>query len=482
VSADDLRALVPLVILAATPLVVMLAIAVRRHHGVAALLSALGQGAAFGSLWLARPPHARATATLLVTDLYAHYYWALLLAASVAVTVLGYGYWRTSRERVEEFHVLVPLATLGSAVLVSSTHLVALFLGLEILSVSLFGLVAYERGRLPSLEAGLKYLVLSSTASAFLLFGMALIYADLGTMEFRQMALAMARAGAGRSVLVVSGVALLVAGLGFKLSLVPFHLWTPDVYQGAPAPVSAFIATVSKAGVLGLLVRFFAETGAAHLPAATVLLSVIALASMYAGNLLALFQPNIKRLLAYSSISHLGYALVALIVRGPAGPQAATFYLTAYVVTILAAFGVVTVLSTASNEAEPVEAYRGLFWRRPFLGLTLTAAMLSLAGIPLTAGFLGKFMIIAAGVSSLLWTLVISVAITSTIGLFYYLRVVMAVFAAPEGQPAWPNARPLPLAAAATLAAALVALVWLGVAPIGVLDVIQLASMALGRF
>ena len=479
-TAEDFRALLPLLVLAATPLVVMLGITIRRGQAIAAGLSVAGHVAAFATLWLRPGTLPRPVSALLVADVYAYYYWGLLIAASLAVTLLGYGYWRTSTERVEEFHLLVPLATLGSAVLVSSTHLAALFLGLEILSVSLFGLVAYERGLRRSLEAALKYLVLSSAASAVLLFGMALVYAALGTLEFRQMV----AAGAEESpTLVRAGAALMVGGLGFKLSLVPFHLWTPDVYQGAPAPVSAFIATVSKGGVFGLLLRFLTETGLASTPSVMVLLSLVALASMYAGNLLALLQPNIKRLLAYSSISHLGYALVALVVRGPAGPEAATFYLTAYVVTILTAFGVVTALSTASREAEWLDDHEGLFWRRPLLGAALTAAMLSLAGIPLTAGFVGKFLVIAAGASSLLWTLVISVVVTSTIGLFYYLRVIVAIYApAVEDTGRWPGLGRLPAAAMATLAVLVLALLWLGVYPVAVLDAVRDASASLGRF
>jgi NADH-quinone oxidoreductase subunit N len=480
VSAEDFRALLPLLILAATPLAVMLAVAVRRSHPLAAGVSAAGHAAAFAALLWRPETLPRPVGALLVADLYGYYYWGLLIAASLAVTLLGYGFWKTSAERVEEFHLLVPLATLGSAVLVSSSHLVTLFLGLEILSLALFGLVAYERSRVTSLEAGLKYLVLSSAASAFLLFGMALIYAQLGSLEFRE--LAADEVTGDWSVLVLAGLALMVAGLGFKLSLVPFHLWTPDVYQGAPAPVSAFIASVSKAGVLGLLLRFFTETGAGELPAVTLLLSLIALASMYAGNLLALLQSNLKRLLAYSSISHLGYALVALIVPGVAGPEAATFYLTAYVLTILAAFGVVTALSTAPREAEWLEDYRGLFWRRPLTGAALTAALLSLAGIPLTAGFLGKFLVIAAGVSALLWVLVISVVVTSTIGLFYYLRVLVAVYAAPDAEVTGPAVGRLPVAAVGTLAVLVFALLGFGVYPTRLLDAIREASASLTRF
>jgi NADH-quinone oxidoreductase subunit N len=222
----------------------------------------------------------------------------------------------------------------------------------------------FNRSKL-SLEAGIKYLVLAAASAAFLLFGMALIYAQLGTLQFGQIAAMLISGLSYQKSLIYPGMALIITGIGFKLAVVPFHMWTPDVYEGAPAPVTAFVATVSKGGMVALLLRYFYETGAYRLHPVFVVFSIIAIASMIAGNLLALLQKNVKRILAYSSIAHLGYILVAFLAGGNRAAEAVTFYLVAYFITTLGAFGVVTVLSNGDRDADSLEDYEGLFWRRP---------------------------------------------------------------------------------------------------------------------
>jgi len=293
-------------------------------------------------------------------------------------------------------------------------------------------------------------------SSAFLLFGMALVYAETGSLEPATMALLLSARG---GTLVVAGLGLMLTGIGFKLALVPFHMWTPDVYAGAPAPVTAFVATVSKGGMFAVVLRFFiplsSDGGELFL-----VLSLIAVASMFVGNLLALLQDDVKRLLAYSSIAHLGYLLVALLAGGELAVEAATYYLVAYFVTILGAFGVVSALSGDGREALSFADYRGLFWRRPWIAAAFTASLLSLAGIPLTAGFLGKFYLLAAGVEASLWALVIVLVVNSAIGLFYYLRLVVAMFSQGEAEPA-----KIPWPAAAALTVVTVLLIWFGIYP-----------------
>jgi NADH-quinone oxidoreductase subunit N len=232
--------------------------------------------------------------------------------------------------------------------------------------------------------------------------------------------------------LLLSGVVLTVTGIGFKLGVVPFHLWTPDVYEGASAPVTAFVATTSKTAMVALLLRYFYFSGALEYRPVFLVFSVIAIASMCAGNLLALQQRNVKRILAYSSIAHFGYILVAVLAGGTMGIQAASFYLAAYTATLLAAFGSVTVLSGSERDADDLEDYRGLFWRRPVIAGVFTAALLSLAGIPATMGFLGKFYVLAAGASVAAWALILVLVVTSVAGLFYYLRIVVALYSAPS--------------------------------------------------
>jgi NADH-quinone oxidoreductase subunit N len=235
--------------------------------------------------------------------------------------------------------------------------------------------------------------------------------------------------------------------------------------------VTAFVATVSKGSLVGLILRFFGQVDIAALDSLFTVFSVIAVSSMVFGNILALLQNNLKRLLAYSSIAHLGYLLVAFLVGGSMGSTAATFYLIAYVVMTLGAFSVITLLSGPQREAEHIDDYRGLFWRRPWLGGTFTAMLLSLAGIPLTVGFVGKFYLVVAGVSASFWLLVVVLVMTSGIGLFYYLRVVVAMFAR---QPQTPIATAvLPLSGSLTLAGLTLLLVWFGLLPSPLLEIIR---------
>jgi NADH-quinone oxidoreductase subunit N len=280
-------------------------------------------------------------------------------------------------------------------------------------------------------------------------------------------------ASAGTGGLLLPAMALIVTGIGFKLAVVPFHMWTPDVYEGAPAPVTAFIATVSKGAMVALLMRYFYASGA-HGPAATdTLFAIIAIASMAIGNLLGLLQTNVKRLLAYSSIAHLGYILVAFDAGGAAAMSAVAFYLVAYFVTTLGAFGVVTVLSGSDGDAGEIEDYRGLFQRRPVLACVFAAMLFSLAGMPLTAGFTGKFFVVAAGASAAMWVQILVLVISSGIGVFYYLRVVLAIFAtATEPGIALPALTP---GAGVALGLLTAALVWLGVFPGPLLNLIHAA-------
>jgi NADH-quinone oxidoreductase subunit N len=481
VTNTDLIALSPLILTATAAVLVLVVASVRRHHGAAASITLIGLGLAGASIPTAAAVAPRPVGALLIVDGYALFYVGLLLAASFVVCVLAFGYLEQRKENREEFYVLVLLATLGAMVLVASNHFVSLFLGLEILSVGIYVLIAYLRDGKLAVEAGLKYLILAGASSAFLILGMALIYAQLGTMEFGPMAAGLAAASDGLG-LALAGMALMVTGIGFKLALVPFHMWTPDVYEGAPAPVTAFVATVSKGGMFAVVLRFFAGLEQVELGPILLVFTVIAIASMLAGNLLALLQDNVKRILAYSSIAHLGYVLVAFLAGGDQAAEAVTFYLVAYFITTLAAFGVVTVLSDSEREADRLEDYRGLFWRRPFLAALLTAALLSLAGIPLTVGFLGKFFVAAAGVEAALWTLVIVLVAGSAIGLYYYLRLVVVMFSPlPDRatEPSWPRAGRIWGGAALSLTALSVSLIWLGVYPLPLIQLIEVSVSGL---
>jgi NADH-quinone oxidoreductase subunit N len=470
-TIDDLIALSPLIAIAAASVTLMLVIAFYREPRVALACALIGIALAFAMLPVAASRAPRQITPLLILDRYALFYLGLLFIASFAVALIADGYLDRLGDELEEFYLVLLLATTGGAALVMSAHFASLFLGLEILSVSLYTLIAYPNRSARGVEAGIKYLILASASTAFLLFGMALIYAELGTMEFGRMASGMA-GGDARQRLLLIGQAMILVGVGFKLAVAPFHIWAPDVYEGAPAPVTAFIATVSKGAVFVLLARYFANLGDEVFQPLFPAIAAIAVASMFVGNLLALSQTNVKRILAYSSIAHMGYLLVAFLAGGSLGATAVAFYLVAYFVTNLIAFGIVAVLS-GQREADEIEDYRGLSWRRPWMATIFLAALLSLGGIPLTAGFMGKFYILMAGVGSALWLLAISLAVNTMISFYYYLRVAFMMFRdAPEREAA---ALPpsISFMGAGALAVLTLALVWIGVYPGPLVQTIQ---------
>jgi NADH-quinone oxidoreductase subunit N len=472
IAAADLAALLPLIAVAATAVVAMLAVAFRRSHRLAFWLTLIGLAAALALVPVAAQWAPKAVTPLLLVDRYALAFMVLAGGAGLAVAALCRDYFGTGAraEPPEELYLLLLTATAGAFVLAASRHFAGFFLGLETLSVSLFAMVAYPCRDPRALEAGMKYLVLSGVASGLLVFGMALTYADTGSLEFA------AFAKAPVTLLTVTGMILILCALGFKLSLVPFHLWTADVYQGAPVPVTALLATVAKGAVFVLLLRFAVAGGLGRAPALADALSLLAVASMLGGNLLALRQDNLKRLLAYSSIAHMGYLVIVLVagarVGGAFAAEALLFYLAAYFVTTLAAFGVVAALSTDSGEAESLDDYLGLFHRRPWPAAVLTAALLSLAGIPLTAGFVGKFYLFAVGGQGSLWPLLAALIAGSGLGLYYYLRVVYQMAREPTAAALEAPATPLPLAGSLVLAALLLLLFGLGVYPGGLIGVL----------
>lgn len=426
-NSTDLLALLPLIVMAVAPVLVMVVAAFRRSHRVSLVLSLLGYTLGFIALFVAIPYIPRQITPLVIVDRYGLFYMGLLFATGFAVSLLSYGYMESFDGAKDEYYVLVLLATFGSSVLVVSNHFATFFLGLEILSVSLYAMVSYTQLPRRRIEAAMKYLILAGASAAFLLFGMALIYSIAGTMNFTQMATTDVLQ-VGASPVLFTGIGLLFVGIGFKLALVPFHLWTPDVYQGAPSPVTAFIATVSKGGMFALTLRYFNDISFHTNTTVWWMFAVIAIASMLIGNILAVMQNNVKRILAYSSIAHLGYLTVAFLASGPIAPRAVSFYLVSYFLTTVCAFGVITLLSNVEHETEEINDYTGLFWRHPWLATIFTLSLFSLGGIPPTSGIIGKIYIAAAGVSSSLWLLLFVLVFGSIIGIFYYLRIVIAMF------------------------------------------------------
>ena len=429
-NSSSMMALLPILMLSLTVVVLMIQASIKRDQSIAWMITGIGF---LVSLWAAGYARGftQTVTVLLSVDDWGLYFTTLVLLASVVTLVLSKDTFSPEGERKEEFYLLLVLSVLGAVVLIQSTHMVSLLLGMELMGVALYAMIAFpERGQLP-LEAAIKYLVLSACASAMLLYGFALLYAATGDLSYAGIGTKAILAYAQNPVLVISGTVLVLAGICFKLSLVPFHMWTPDVYEGAPTPVTGFLATVSKGAVFVALARFFIEGQLYQYSSLIGVLSMVAIASMLIGNLLALKQNNVKRLLAYSSIAHFGYLLVVLVALayqdGPLVNEAITFYLGAYILTTLLAFSVVATIAGEEEEKNDITFFEGLFWRKRIQAIGLTVAMLSFAGIPLTAGFMGKFYIISVGIQSGLWWLLAALVMGSAIAIYYYLRIIFAM-------------------------------------------------------
>ena len=433
-----------LLVLAAVPIAILVRSALYRSLFLTALTALVGFVAA-GTLFFSSPAQTLPL-PLFVIDSVGCLYGILVTAAASAIVLMSYTYVK-GLSRCDEYFLFLSLAVLGAAILLFARHFASFFLGLEIMSLSSYALIAYRKDSL-GIEEAMKYLVLTGVASGFLLFGIGLLYFETGILTL---------APISPSPIALLSVAMIVMGIAFKLAVAPFYLWTPDVYQGSPAPVAALIATISKGSVFVFFMRFFLATGQ---PSAPVVMGM-AIASVLIGNLLALFQDNIKRLLAYSSIAHMGYLLLALIAIGPFAQQAIALYLIAYGSSILGIFCVLTLLSSHDDERDTLSSLHGLARHHPTLAAALALMLFSLAGLPLTAGFMGKIFILRAAISSDLWLPIAVLIVASTIGLFYYLRVIFSLFI--------PEERPLPKIASMggclALALLVVALIWFGICP-----------------
>ena len=430
----DWSALSPLVALLGGATVVLLVGLVRTgvvRRVVVPALSLATLGAALGlSIGQWNSHESIVSGALAIDDLTLAINFILILAG--AATVLLSLRAEAPREASPgEYNALLLTAIAGMSVLVAAQNLVTLFLGLELLSIPLYVLCATEMRRERSLESGLKYLIVGSVGSATFLYGLALIYGATGATDFAAIAHGI-QAGRESDVLLVTGVSLAVAGLAFKASVAPFHQWTPDVYEGAPTPITSFMAVATKAAAFGAFLRLFdvalIDTQVDWGPA----LAALATITIIVGNVGALGQSSLKRMLGYSGVAQAGYILAGVIVSSRLGLQAAVFYLAVYVLMNVAAFAVVVARERETTLGDDIDAVAGIGPRRPWLAWPLTIAMLSLAGIPGTAGFIGKIYLIDAASSGAYTWLGIIIVVGSMISLGYYLRVIAAVWMRPS--------------------------------------------------
>ncbi len=462
---DQTVRLLPEVILAvAGTLIMVLSPVVKRARTLGYLaLTSLGLALFAAHFQFHHDNFGPAFSGLVISDAYGIFFRELFIIVAALAVLSSFDY--LEREGIEsgEYYALILLSVVGMGLMACSTELVMIFIALEISSISTYILTGYRRHDARSTEAALKYFLLGSFATAFLLYGIALIYGATGSTNLAAIRAAIPTAN---GPLVGMAAALMFVGLAFKVSGAPFQVWTPDVYQGAPTPVTAFMSAAPKAAAFAVFLRVFLS---GLTPAAGYfwLLWTCAVLSMFVGNLAALVQGNIKRMLAYSSIAHAGYILAAFTSRSEMGVAAAMFYLAAYSIMNIGAFLVVALLSGLGEERLSLTDYCGLGRRQPVLAACLTIFLLSLIGIPLTGGFFGKFYIVTAAVAAGLPGLAVIVMINSAIGAYYYLRVVVALYMEEAEQPM--AAVALPAASIAVLLFTVVGVFYLGVFPSQVL-------------
>lgn len=377
------------------------------------LVLATGEGQAYGGAF--------------VSDAFAKFMKVLALIGSITAMVMTVGHARSQQLDRFEFPVLIVLSTLGMLLMISANSLLSLYLALELQSLALYVVAAINRDSLRSTEAGLKYFVLGALSSGMLLYGMSLVYGFTGHIGFQDIAAALT--AEGRSLGLVFGLVFILAGLAFKISAVPFHMWTPDVYEGAPTPVTAFFAAAPKVAAMAMLVRIVIEAFQPVVADWQQVIVFISIASMLLGSFAAIGQKNIKRLMAYSSIGHMGYALVGLASGSMAGVRGVALYMLIYMVMTLGTFAIILAMRRKDGEnVEEISDLAGLSSTNPFMATVLTILMFSLAGIPPMAGFFAKYFVFMAAIEAQLYALAIIGVLSSVVGAYYYLRVIKVMW------------------------------------------------------
>jgi NADH-quinone oxidoreductase subunit N len=477
----DLRPLVPAIIVGLTSLVVLLAQAFtpKDKRAPSVLLSLIGLLGALGAVGLLAggPGRGAVLAHAVTADGFSLFFQALVLAIAAVAVLLSPSYLRDHGLDRGEYYALLLMSVVGMLGLVSALELVSLFVALEIMSIALYAMAGLDRGRMESQESALKYFVTGSFSSAFLLYGIALLYGASGSTSLDRVTLAMGALTTESAGLAILGTALLLVGFGFKVAAVPFHMWTPDVYEGAPTPATAFMSAGVKAAAFGALLRVFGSALADLSGDWQPLVAALAAVTMVVGNLAALAQDNLKRMLAFSSVAHAGYVLTALVAAPGLAGEAVLFYLVTYGAVNLGAFGTLAALSRGGREPLSRDDVAGLAQRRPALAAALTVFLVSLTGIPITAGFVGKFYLFNAAVSSgYVWLALVGV-LMSVVSAYYYLGVVVAMYMRdPVGEDPWGPVAPT---ARLALGISVVVTLALGVYPAPLLDLARAAARSL---
>ncbi len=474
-TRDLLLALLPELVLTVWGLVLLLVVAWRhRTPGdlrLAGRLTVAALATAAAATWWLWWNSARAegVATMIAVDDFRFVADWVLLGAAALTALLSFDYLERENLLAPEYYVLLLFATLGMMLMAGGEDLMVIFLGLELLSVCVYVLAGIDRRSPAASEAALKYFLLGAFASGFLLYGIALVYGATATTNLTLAGVQVATLGLSGSTMLLLGVALLLIGFGFKIAAVPFHMWAPDVYDGSPTPVTAFMASAVKAAAFAALFRVLGEAFAGVAAWHHVVLG-LAIATMVVGNVVALAQRTVKRMLAYSSVAHAGYVLVA-VAAGPIGSAAFLFYLVAYTLTTLGAFALLAAKGRRGERDVSIDDLAGLATRRPWLAFALAVCMLSLLGFPGTAGFIGKWYILVAALGAGQGPLAALLVLTSVVSAGYYLPVIMAMYMKPEPSPAAHAEMRLGRLGYAVVALSVAGLLFFGVRPNRLLDI-----------
>ena len=482
IPAPDISwlAILPLLIVTATGALVMVADLWtegpdREGLGWIGLVGLVATAVAAMALWNTRQS---SFADAVVVDRYGLFFTLLFCVASGLTLLMSMSYLEQTDIRTGDYYSLVLFATAGMVLMATATDLIVIFLGLEVMSVAAYVLAGIWRQQVRSNEAALKYFLLGAFATGFLLFGIALLYGATGTTTLVGIGHGIAKVNGDQRVLVVAGMALLLIGFGFKIAAVPFHGWTPDVYEGSPTAVTALMAVGIKAAAFAAFARVFLHTLNTLAADWNQVLWVLAVLTMTVGNVTALLQHNIKRMLAYSSIAHAGYLLVGMVAGGEAGGSAVLFYLIAYTLMTLGAFAVVIALGRRGQANENLDDYAGVAFRSPFLGVAMVVFMLSLAGIPPLGGFIGKFYIFIAAVKAGYVGLAVIGVLNSVISVYYYVGVLVRMYMTEGGADVvQPSSRPYLFT---TLLLTVAGVIALGIFPSSLFEVARQAFLALG--
>jgi NADH-quinone oxidoreductase subunit N len=478
----DLRPLVPAIIVAVTGMAVLLAqaFAGRDRPGPWAGLSLAGLAAALAAVALIARGHGlgQATAGVYRADPFAVFFHFLILGVAVLAVLLSPAYLRATGIAGGEYYALLMFCVVGMLGLVSCTELVSMFVALEIMSVSLYAMAGLDRARPESQESAMKYFITGAFSSAFLLYGIALLYGVSGSTTIGRIATAVAARTEGDAALLpVLAVGLLLVGFGFKVASAPFHMWAPDVYEGAPTTVTVVMAAGVKASAFAALLRVLIQAVPSLASEWRPAVAVLAVLTMVVGNLGALAQANVKRMLAFSSVAHAGYLLMGLVAAPGQGAEAILFYLVAYAAVNIGGFGALAALARAGREPLMLADLAGLAQRRPALAAALTLFLVSLTGVPVSAGFVGKFYLFSAAVNADYVGLAVVGVLVSVVSAFYYLRVAVAMYMRePVGEDSWAPVGALPTAA---LAASSAVVLGFGIHPGPLLDWARIALRSL---